>query len=121
MSSITQQRCFNHALREAVARCPECKQFYCRECVTEHDDRVVCASCLSKLTHKPLARRFALGRLFVIGQALFGFVIAWYFFFLIGHSLSQLPDSFHEGTLWQVDSPDEPSSAHPQSENQAPP
>ncbi len=103
MLSIIQQRCFNHATREAVARCPECKQFFCRECVTEHDDRVVCASCLKKLTHKPLAQRFGLGRILVIGQALFGLILAWYFFFLIGQALLELPDSFHEGTLWQVD------------------
>jgi hypothetical protein len=102
MVSITQQRCFNHATREAVARCPACKQFFCRECVTEHDDRVVCASCLKKLTHKPLAQRFGLGRILVIGQALFGFILAWYFFFLIGQGLLELPASFHEGTLWQV-------------------
>jgi hypothetical protein len=29
-------------------------------------------------------------------------MIACFFFFLIGESLLKLPDSFHEGTLWQV-------------------
>jgi hypothetical protein len=102
MISLVQQRCFNHATREAVARCPECKQFFCRECITEHDDRVVCASCLKKLTHKPLTQRFALGRLLLAVQCVFGLLVAWYFFFLIGQSLLKLPNSFHEGTLWQV-------------------
>lgn len=102
MPPLTQQRCFNHALREAVARCPECKQFFCRECVTEHDDRVLCASCLKKLTRKPIAQRFALAKILRAGQCLFGLLIAWYFFFLIGRGLLKLPDSFHEGTLWRV-------------------
>jgi hypothetical protein len=44
MQDITQQRCLNHMLREAVARCPECSRFFCRECITEHEDKVLCAS-----------------------------------------------------------------------------
>ena len=52
MQNLAHQRCFNHAVREAVARCPECGQCFCRECITEHDDRVVCAACLKKLTRQ---------------------------------------------------------------------
>lgn len=106
MISLAHQRCFNHATREAVARCPECKQFFCRECITEHDDRVVCTACLKKLTSRSLAKRFAFGRLLVIAQCSFGILIAWYFFFLIGQSLLKLPNSFHEGTLWQTSGDD---------------
>jgi hypothetical protein len=102
MQSLADQRCFNHAAREAVARCPECKQFFCRECVTEHEDRVVCADCLKKLTHKPLTQRFALIPILRLAQCALGLLIAWYFFFLIGEGLVKLPDSFHEGTLWQA-------------------
>jgi hypothetical protein len=102
MPSLAQQRCFNHVAREAVARCPECGQFFCRECVTEHEDRVVCAECLKKLTHKPLLQRFALTRLFRLVQAAFGLLLAWFFFFLAGSALLKIPDSFHEGTLWRV-------------------
>lgn len=43
------------------------------------------------------------GRLLLIAQCSLGILIAWYFFFLIGQSLLKLPNSFHEGTLWQVD------------------
>ena len=102
MQSLAHQRCFNHATREAVARCPECKQFFCRECVTEHEDRVVCSACLKKLTHKPLAQRLAFAQIFWLAQCALGLLIAWYFFFLIGEGLLKLPSSFHEGTLWQV-------------------
>jgi len=102
MSILTLQRCFNHATREAVARCPECNQFFCRECITEHEDRVLCAACLKKLAPKPLAQRVGLAQVFGLAQCALGLLVAWYFFFLIGVGLSRLPDSFHEGTLWQV-------------------
>jgi len=102
MQSLAHQRCFNHAAREAVARCPECRNFFCRECITEHDDRVVCAACLAKLAHQPPGRRFPLVKILWFGQAALGFLVVWYFFFLFGNYLLKLPDSFHEGTLWHV-------------------
>ena len=102
MQNLAHQRCFNHAGREAVARCPECGQYFCRECITEHDDRVVCAACLKKLTRQPPSRHAALARLLRLARCAFGILIAWFFFFLIGESLLKLPATFHEGTLWQV-------------------
>jgi hypothetical protein len=35
-------------------------------------------------------------------QGLFGLLVAWFFFYLIGTALLALPTAFHEGTLWQV-------------------
>ena len=102
MQNLAHQRCFNHAVREAVARCPECGQCFCRECITEHDDRVVCAACLKKLTRQSVARHTILVRLLHFARCVFGIMIAWFFFFLIGDGLLKLPASFHEGTLWQV-------------------
>jgi len=102
MENLLHQRCFNHATREAVARCPECGRFFCRECVTEHDDRVVCSSCLKKLARTPLAKRPAFVKLFRFAQGIAGLIAAWFFFFLIGNGLLKIPTSFHEGTLWQV-------------------
>lgn len=102
MPALVQQRCFNHAVREAVARCPECGQFFCRECITEHDDRVLCTSCLKKLTRSPLAQRLAFARILRVAQCVLGILLVWFFFFLIGEGLLKLPTSFHEGTLWQV-------------------
>ena len=102
MQNLTYQRCFNHATREAVARCPSCGQFFCRECITEHENRVICAACLRKLARVPLLQRRGLARLIRGGQCLVGLVAAWFFFYLIGESLLALPTSFHEGTLWQT-------------------
>jgi hypothetical protein len=102
MPNLASQRCFNHATREAVARCPECGRFFCRECVTEHDDRMVCSVCLKKLARVPLTRRPAFARGLRLAQCLAGLVVAWFFFFLIGDTLLKIPASFHEGTFWQV-------------------
>ena len=35
-------RCLFHPLREAAARCPHCGGTFCRECVTDEDDKLAC-------------------------------------------------------------------------------
>jgi hypothetical protein len=100
MSSLAQQRCFNHAQREAVARCPECGHCYCRECITEHDDRVICAACLAKIARGPLAGRRAFAWVAPAGACVLGLFIVWFFVYLIGEALLAIPSAFHEGTLW---------------------
>ena len=102
MPALTYQRCFNHAAREAVARCPECQQFFCRECITEHDDRVLCAACLKKLARVPLRKRRSFVVAIRIAQCAAGILLAWFFFFLIGETLARKPQASHEGTLWRV-------------------
>ena len=102
MQNLLNQRCLNHAAREAVARCPECGRFFCRECVTEHDDRVVCSTCLKKLARGPLARRPVFVNILRFSQCVAGLAAAWFFFFLIGEGLLKIPAQVHEGTLWQV-------------------
>lgn len=100
---VLTQRCLHHPLREAVARCPECTQFFCRECITEHDDRVICSACLRKLTAKPEARRRSFAPLGRVTMAITGLLVAWIFFFLIGRLLVNIPASVHEGTVWERD------------------
>ena len=100
--SLSSQRCFNHAAREAVARCPECGGYFCRECITEHDDRVLCSACLKKLAGVRFLRRPAFIRAAHFLQCACGVLVVWFFFYLIGDGLVRLPDAFHEGTLWRV-------------------
>lgn len=102
MPDYAHSRCFNHAGREAVANCPECHRFFCRECVTEHADRVICAVCLKKLARAPSVRKRALAGLLHWAQCLTAILVAWFFFFLIGRTLARLPDSFHNAALWKV-------------------
>src|SRR5579883_2561409 len=99
---LAYQRCFNHSQREAVARCPSCRRFFCRECITEHDDKVICANCLRALAPVPILERPGWARLLALGRCAMGLVIAWFFFYLVGSALLALPSSFHEGAFWQV-------------------
>ena len=102
MNTIIQKRCFNHAHREAAAVCPECKRFFCRECVTEHDDRVVCSSCLNTFIDRSSCRGSHFAGLLKFSQSLLGFFTMWLFFYYLGQILISIPFSFHEGTVWQT-------------------
>jgi len=93
--NISQERCFNHAFREAVARCPECGRTFCRECISEHDDRVICASCLRRLSAKPVLRYRLVGLVRLV-QILMGVLLLWSSFYLLGKALLTIPSSFHE-------------------------
>jgi hypothetical protein len=69
-TGLRHARCLFHPLREAAARCPLCGGTFCRECVTDEDDRLACPPCLRRMARPPapkasLARRFR--------QALAGF------------------------------------------------
>ena len=98
---LTYQRCFNHSAREAVARCPECHRHFCRECVTEHDDRVVCTACLSVLAGNK-AKGAGLSRIIRGFVCAISFLLLWFMFHLAGEGLLSLPDEFHEGSLWHA-------------------
>ena len=108
MPALAHQRCLNHEFREAVARCPECRQFFCRECITEHEDRVICAACLKRLARPAARGRFHWTGVLIIGECLAGVLTVWLFFYMAGRSLLAIPDSFHEGTVWKSRFMDEP-------------
>ena len=102
MPDITHQRCLNHMLREAVARCPECGRFFCRECITEHEDKVLCASCLRKRL-KPARQKYQRFRwVFRLGYFISGIVLLYVIFYYFAQILVALPTDFHEGTIWQA-------------------
>ncbi|MBN2307799.1 MAG: rhomboid family protein [Candidatus Hydrogenedentes bacterium] len=102
MLDIARQRCFNHPAREAVARCPECRRFFCRECVTDHEGRAICASCLARLAAATGERRRPLARAARLIQVVSAVAVVWAFFYLMGRGLLTIPAAFHEGTLWKA-------------------
>jgi hypothetical protein len=101
MNNLIYQRCFNHPTREAVARCPECRRFFCRECVSEYEDRFLCSSCLRKMLAPQTKRSKSFKLILAIAQFFIGIILVWLFFFYLGQILLTLPDAFHNGTLWQ--------------------
>ncbi len=101
MTRLVHQRCLNHADREAAARCPECQRFFCRECVSEHETRILCAACLSQIgsSEKPSSSRLSF--LLEIFQAALACAVIWFIFYLIGLTLLAIPTSFHDGSIWK--------------------
>lgn len=104
-SRLTFQRCLHHPQREAVARCPECTRFFCRECIVEHEARVICAGCLAKIASSaPIpARKLRFRALIPVGTAGAGLLIAWLVFYFLGRALLEVPDDFHASKLWKAD------------------
>jgi len=81
--------------------CPECSCYYCRECVVEHDDRLLCSSCLDKLFTPQTKKGFRFGFFAHLGQFLFGFLLLWFLFYSVSLALLATPSYFHEGTIWK--------------------
>ncbi|MBD3420648.1 MAG: rhomboid family protein [Chitinivibrionales bacterium] len=101
MATLYRQKCHNHAHREAAAMCPECKGYFCKECVTEHDGKFMCTQCLRSSSHERSLRNNALlRRAGNIAAALCGFGVVWYGFYLLARMLLLIPGKFHDGTIW---------------------
>jgi len=99
---LSKQRCYHHKKREAAARCPDCGRYVCRECITEHEDRVLCASCLNKLTSDSTLEKFQLRTLNHFLLASLGWLTIWLFFYYLGQALLSIPSSFHDGDIWNT-------------------
>jgi len=84
---LLQHRCWNHEAREAVCRCPQCGRSYCRECVTEHESRLLCAACLKIAVLSAASGRGWLRRLAPAGFALAGVALAWAVYFAAAQGL----------------------------------
>lgn len=97
--------CAIHPRRQAGARCPGCRQYFCAECITEHDGRLICASCLAAgQTERRKRRSPRLPLLAVLStflQVLVALVACWLIFYLFGQTLGDMPDDFHDGTIWE--------------------
>jgi hypothetical protein len=101
MSSLALQRCLNHPAREAAARCVDCGSHYCRECVEEHDGRLICAACLRKAARAPVFQRAWFKSALAFAQTMAALLFLWMAFFTLGKTLLTIPESFHEGELWK--------------------
>jgi hypothetical protein len=101
MTPVSQKRCFHHAGREAAALCLACGRFFCRECVTEHGDRMLCTTCLKRAVQREQGRGGRLRALALAAQVAGGVLLAWLVFYAVGRGLLRIPDAFHEDSLWR--------------------
>jgi hypothetical protein len=93
------QRCFYHEFREAACRCPICRRYFCRECVTEHDNRVLCVECLKTIVASQAVGRSGVRRVLRGLLPVAGVLMAWLFFYTIGRTLLLIPSAVHDGTV----------------------
>lgn len=104
--TLTRSRCIVHPEREAAARCIGCESFFCRECITEHDGRMLCVECHRKLSQPALESptksrsRPALGPLWLILQAMLGWLLMWALIAFIGVIILKMPEEVHDGSIW---------------------
>jgi hypothetical protein len=91
---LIHERCWHHREREAAVRCPECRRFYCRECVTEHQGRMVCAACVASLAGRAALSARGLPRLAWIAASAGGLLLAWAIFYYLGAMLAGIPSDF---------------------------
>ena len=101
MIAASNQRCWNHQDREAVCRCPECGRSFCRECVSEHESRLLCAACLTRAPKAsaaaPHRMRKRVAPLLMMAAAL---LVAWITLFGAGESMLILAERA-EQAQWQ--------------------
>jgi len=95
MTHFGQQRCFIHPSREAVSLCLECRHAFCRECVVDHDGRLVCATCLARL-RATVARDNRVLRGLRTGIAgVLAVLFCWMIFYMFGRLLMMSAPEHH--------------------------
>lgn len=111
MSALASTTCVIHEERPAAARCPSCERFFCSECITEHDGRLSCASCLAR-EHSGSEELLSEGEKISTArragpwvatamQALLALVLCWSIYYSLARLLMLIPTNFHDGTLWE--------------------
>lgn len=100
MNTLGNRRCQRHPAREAVALCPDCRGYFCRECVSEHEGRILCSLCLTATASPKRQQGKLAGRLFDLMLGAVGLVTLWLCLYYFGDLLLAIPSNFHEGTIW---------------------
>jgi hypothetical protein len=99
------RRCARHEEREAVGRCSVCAGGFCRECVTEHEDRLYCGPCFTLQVAG--VRRVAApskfnGRFWRrLALTLGSLVCLVAGAYALGRLLAAIPADFHDGQVWK--------------------
>lgn len=96
-AELVRRRCLTHPGREAAARCRECGHDFCRECVTDHEGRMLCGACLASLTAaRPERRRRSWLGLARGLRLVAGLLVAWLSFYFLAAMLLRIPSAYHE-------------------------
>ncbi|MCD4819929.1 MAG: rhomboid family protein [Candidatus Cloacimonetes bacterium] len=92
MSKLSQVRCHNHIDREAVSLCKHCHNYFCRECISDYDDKMLCKSCIDKLiSNNNLKRKKKLNFKQYLA-VIFSSLLLWFIFYSSGNILISISD-----------------------------
>jgi hypothetical protein len=93
-----------------VARCRSCGQAFCRECVVEHEQRLLCAECLRREAGRTAARGADGWRRRLpwaaAAQWAAALAVVWVTFYGATAVLRRVPSAIHDGLIWQPRSTD---------------
>lgn len=96
-TTLENTKCSLHPHREAAAQCPQCRRFYCRECVVEHDGRMLCNSCIDEDSHDTATKkRSILKPLIGICGSCISIALIWTALYWFGVLLKSIPEEFHD-------------------------
>ena len=87
MSGFSAPTCFVHPGRESVALCLECRHSFCRECVIDHDGRLICAACLARMQVSAAKSHHRLQAFAQTAGVLVGLILCWMLFYSAGRAL----------------------------------
>lgn len=101
LETIARSSCLIHPSRPAEARCPQCRRFFCGECITEHEGRLTCAQCLREGRKEEAGGGGRRSYLLPVLQWGIGLLLIWMFFYCCARVLMMMPASFHDGMVWE--------------------
>jgi hypothetical protein len=78
-----------------VSLCVECRRAYCRECVVDHDGRLICAACLVRLRAPSAGGSRALQRTFSAAGMAVTLLLCWIVFYMAGRLLMTAEPEHH--------------------------
>jgi hypothetical protein len=87
--NVAQQHCWNHPVRGAVCRCPVCHRPFCRECVSEHAARLLCATCIKASVSAPAETHRRSTPFWFATMAVASTLLAWAIFFSLGQIIME--------------------------------
>jgi hypothetical protein len=96
---LIRERCWHHPDREAAGRCTGCARFFCRECITEHDDRFICATCLERAARARTHRGTRVFQTTLLTCA--GFIAAWVAFYAAAEWFASRAHEWQDNKTWQ--------------------
>lgn len=87
--------CCLHPQRGAAGICKGCARPFCRECLTEHDYRFLCKSCMAALVAADARRATLWAWISRPAAAIASFLAVYLTFFAFGKIIALIPPEYH--------------------------